>query len=263
MNWDRHRTWSWRKPESYAFAHDLRLVPVTLAEAASAAACFPLVFVPGPSGLRLHILLRHAAQGVSPFTGRQGQWQAAWLPPRLEAWPFDLVAAGGGHALALNATSDLVFEGPGATRIFAEGDAPTLSPETARMAAILKVHAETLPATLGAAVALRDSGLLTELDGDASILTVDPVAAADMAEADVILLHRAGALVLLHAGLVSLAHLPWMARAEKRLADAPISQVHPPPARKRAPAGSGFLAALAAEASADEARVQFSGLVQS
>jgi hypothetical protein len=77
VNWDRHRTWSWRKPESYAFARDLRLVPVTLAEAASAAAFFPLVFVPGPPGLRLHILLRLAAQGVSPFIGRQGQWQAA------------------------------------------------------------------------------------------------------------------------------------------------------------------------------------------
>lgn len=242
----------------------MRAVPVSLTEAVAAAACFPLVFRTTTNGPVLQALLRRAAQGRSVFIGQDGQWQASWLPPRLAAWPFDLVeTSAGGHALTLNETSDCVYDGPGGTPIFASGDGATLSPETTRMAAILKAQAEDLPATTRAAAALHDSGLLTELDGDTSLSVIDPHLAAGLNEADVILLHRAGALTLLHAGLVSLAHLPWMAKAEKRLADAPISQVHPPPTRKRDAAGSDFLAALAAEASTDEARVQFSGLVQS
>ena len=265
VSWDRHQEWSWQSPKGFARARDLRSVPITLNEAVTAAACFVLVFVPGPVGPMPHALLRRGAQGHSPFVGREGQWQASWLPPRLSAWPFDLVASpGGGHAFAVHEDCDLVVQGPAGHPIFAQSDGgPALAPETARRAAILKTQAEALPATAHATAALADLGLLTEFDPDRSLLVIDPQAAADLAEADVLLLHRAGALTLLHAGLVSLAHLPWMAKAEKRLADAPISQVHPPPARKRVAAGSGFLAALAAEASADEARVQCSGLVQS
>jgi hypothetical protein len=250
--------------QDYNFARDLRSVPVTLAEAASAASCFPLVFVLSQSRVMPHALLRRGVQGLSPFIGQDGQWQATWLPPRIAAWPFDLLEEGGGHALALHATSDLVFEGPGgATGIFAEGGAFALSAETARIAAVLKVHAEALPATSRATTALQECGILTGLDADASIFTVDPVAAADLGEADVLSLHRAGALALLHAGLVSLAHLPWMEKAEKRLVAALVPKLHLLPDRKRVVAGSSFLKALAAENPADEALIQFSGSFQS
>ena len=259
VSWDRHRRWTWRKPESYAFACDLRTVPVALTEAVSAASCFPLVFVPGEQGPALHALLRRGAQGHSPFMGQDGQWQAAWLPPRLAAWPFDLVEADGGHALALHETPDLVVESPGGTPIFAAGDTASLSPETARMAALLKAQAEALPATIRAAMALRDLGLLTPLDGDASIVTVDRIAAAGLTEDAVLALHRAGALALLHAGLVSLSHLPWMAKAEKHLAATSFAKPPPLPARERAGAGSSFLIALAADVSADKTPLPFPG----
>lgn len=262
MNWDRHRTWTWRKPQGYLFAQELRSIPVTVAEAAAAAACFPLVFVAGPMGPTLHILLRCAAQGVSAFIGQQGQWQAAWLPPRLQVWPFDLLAVGERHAFCVDETSALVIKGPGGVGLFAQEGTQTLSQQTAQMAAILKEHAEALPATHLAATALRARGLLCASDADASILTIDPIAAANITEADVIYLHRAGALALFHAGLVSLAHWQWMLKAEKRLATDPMTQVNPPPVRKRVAAGAGFLAALATQANADEASIWFSGLSQ-
>jgi hypothetical protein len=209
-----------------------------------------------------HALLRRGAQGVSPFIGRQGLWQAAWLPPRLAAWPFDLVEVSGGQALALHETSDLLNDGPCGTPIFEDADVAALSPETAQMAALLKTHAEALLATIIAATALLDYGLLTPLDGQDHFLTIDPIATADLNEANLLALHRAGALGLLHAGLVALAHLPWMAKAEKRLAVVPGSRPHPLPARKRSVAGSSFLTALAADTSADEALFYFSGLSQ-
>ena len=57
-------------------------------------------------GVMPHALLRRGAQGHSAFVGREGQWQASWLPPRLSAWPFDLLASpGGGHAFAVHEDS--------------------------------------------------------------------------------------------------------------------------------------------------------------
>lgn len=127
------------------------------------------------------------------------------------------------------------------------------------MAALLKAQAEALPATIRAAMALRDLGLLTPLDGEDHLLTVDPVAAAGLPEKTVLALHRAGALALLHAGLVSLAHLPWMAKAESHPAARSSSKSPSQPVRKRAASGSDFLTALAAETSADVAPLPFPG----
>ena len=264
VSWDRHRTWSWSKPQGYAHAHSLRSVPITLAEAASAAPCFPLVFVPVPSGPTPHALLRRGAQSRSPFIGQDGQWQASWLPPRLAAWPFDLVAApSGGHALALHEESDLVKPEPGGHPIFAQsGDAHVLALETARLAAILKAQAENLPATAQAIAALADLGLLTELDADPSLSIIDPQAAADLNEVGVVTLHRAGALTLLHAGLISLAHLAWMAKAERHLTTAPPPRPSPSADRQHMVPGSRFLAALAADTSANEALIQLPELTR-
>ena len=262
VSWDRHQAWSWQSPKGFAHARCLRSVPITLNEAASVASCFVLVFVPGPTGPMPHALLRRGAQGHSPFIGRQDQWQASWLPPRLAAWPFALVAApGGGHAFALHEDSDLVVQGLGGHRIFAQsGDAHVLAPETARMAAILRVQAENLPATAQATAALAELGLLTELDADRSPLIIDPQAAANLGEAGVLALHRSGALLLLHAGLVSLAHLAWMDKAERHLTTAPAPRPSPSSDRQHMVPGSCFIAALTADASADEALFQFPGL---
>ncbi len=264
VSWDRHRTWSWSKPQGYDHAHDLRSVPVTLAEVASAASCFPLVFVRGPSDLMPHALLRLGAKGRSPFIGREGQWQASWLPPRLATWPFDLVTTQGeGHALALHEESGLVEPVPGGHPIFAPGnDAPVLAPETARLAAILKAQAEALPATAQASAALADLGLLIPLDADPSLWVINPRAAADLNEAGILALHRAGALTLLHAGLVSQAHLGWMAKAERHLTTAPPPRPSPASDRQRMAPGSRFLAALAADACADEALIQLPELTR-
>jgi hypothetical protein len=214
-----------------------------------------------------HALLRRGAQGHSPFIGligREGQWQASWLPPRLATWPFGLVATqGGGHALALYEDSDLVEPEPGEHPIFAQsGDAHVLAPETARMAAILKAQAEALPATAQATAALAELGLLTRLDADPSLWVINPRAAADLNEAGILALHRSGALMLLHAGLVSLAHLDWMAKAERHLTTVPVPRPSPSADRQHKADGSRFLAALAADACADEALIQLPELTR-
>jgi hypothetical protein len=116
--------------------------------------------------------------------------------------------------------------------------------------------------TAHATAALADLGLLTEFDPDRSLLVTDPQAAADLDEAGVVALHRSGALALLHAGLVSHAHLAWMEKAERLLTAAPPPRPSPASDRQRIVPGSRFLAALAADQSADEALIQFSGLTR-
>ena len=119
-----------------------------------------------------------------------------------------------------------------------------------------------LPATARASAALADLGLLTEIDPDRSLLVIDPQAAADLDEAGVLALHRSGALALLHAGLVSHAHLAWMEKAERLLTTAPPPRPSPASDRQRLDPGSRFLAALAADLSADETLIQLSGLTR-
>ena len=261
VTWERHRAWSWQSPNGFAHARGLRSVPITLTEAVPAASCFVVVFAPGPLGPMPHALLRLGARGSSVIVGREGQWQASWLPPRLSAWPFDLVAsAGGGYALAVHEDSAFVVRGGAGHAIFAQGDAaPALAPQTAQMAAILKAQAEALPATARATAALADLGLLMAIDEGGSLLVIDPQAAAGLNEAGVMALHRSGALALLHAGLVSRAHLAWMEKAEHLLTTLPLAQPNPSLDRQRVTGGSSFLAALAADRSADEAMFSFSG----
>ena len=139
---------------------------------------------------------------------------------------------------------------------------PATAPETARMAAILRAQAENLPATAQATAALADLGLLTELDADPSLSIIDPQAAANLDEAGVLALHRSGALTLLHAGIVSLAHLAWMAKAERHLTTVPPPRPSPSADRQRKADGSRFLAALAADASADDALIQLPELTR-
>ncbi len=265
LSWDRHKSWSWRRPADYGFAKQWQSVPVTVQEAVSAASCFPIVFSRDRNGILPQALLRRGPEGQSAFIGPEGQWRAAWLPPRLAAWPFDLIEdVAGGQALALHEDSNLASPEPGQYRIYtqAEGAPDTLAPEAARLAALLKDHAEARPATAHSAKALHDMGLLAAFEGKPSIMIVERQAAAALDEAAVVLLHRAGALGLLHAGLVSLAHLDWMERAERFLSSGPRPQPRLVFNRKNPPAGTGFLAALATDVSADEALIQFPGLTK-
>ena len=234
----------WRKPDGLGFAQGLRCVPVTLTEATVAAASLPLVFQAGAGGMMPQVLLRLGLGGHSPFIGQQGQWHAAWLPTRLQAYPFDLVEVpSGGHALALHWQADVTADSSGAQWVFAQGqgDAPALSPPAAQMAALLQAHALALPATAKASAAVQALGLLRPLQGDRSLYVIDAEAIAALSEAAVVSLHRAGALGLVHAALVSHAHLAWMAKAERHLAAAPHAKV---PMPQGAQSGAAFLSAL-------------------
>lgn len=258
LSWGSHRTWSWRKPTHYGFARALRSVPISLHEAADAASCFPVVVVSDADELSLHALLRGGEAGHSPFIGPQGQWQAAWMPHRVAAWPFDLRRAGDGRmALAIHADDDHILTGPGALQIFANGVDRTLSVEAERAVAPLHVQADALPATVHAARALEDAGLLKPLEDDPTVRIIDAASLSAVSEDAVVSLHRANALGLAYAAFVSAYHLPWMRRAEAALSRAAMRPAVP--GQYRSGAALSFLDAVAAARASEQAVTLSSG----
>lgn len=236
---ERHGRKFWRHPWRLGFARSRRSVPLILAEIAPAAVCFPVVFVDGPDGPLPHALLRTSLTGQTPFVGPDGRWHAAWLPPALAMHPFALVPDDGGAlALAVDETTGLIDDDPRGTAFFtAEG---AMSPALEAVAAELRTRASAGAATLHAGRALRECGVLVPLAEAAGFLRVDPARAEGLGEDGILDLHRAGALGLLHAALISAAHFDWLKRAE---ALAPLHRATPE-AQPAAPRARDFLDAL-------------------
>lgn len=208
----RHGGKYWQYPTGYGFARGRRSVPLILADAMPAAACFPIVFSSDPDGPLPCALLRVAAEGQTPFVGPDGRWHAAWLPPFLAAHPFGvLLDESGNPTLAVDEATGLVGDDPRGTPFFTTDG--TLSQPLAAVMATLQARAAAGPATLRAGRALRDCGLLLRDDG-AGFERVDASRAEALEEAQILVLHRAGALGLLHAAQVSALHFDWLQRAE-------------------------------------------------
>ena len=189
-------------------------------------------------------LLRRGATGSSAFIGPDGEWRAAWLPPRIAAWPFGVMRTPAGEfALAVDEQSGLVTDGGDGIAFFeaVPGEKPKLGLETQRMARMLRAHVSGMATTLEATAALDGEGLFVPLEADDSLLILDLEAAEDIDEDALIRIYRAGALGLLHAAHVSYTHLSWMARAERHLGVGDSGLSAP---TKPLPEPSGFLSAL-------------------
>ena len=251
LSWARHHRWSWQPPRDFSFVRALRTVSITLSETHAAAACFPLIFAAGSCGTVPQVLLRRSASGQSVFIGPEGQWQAAWLPPRLAAWPFDLICLPDGAAIiGLNEDSGAVSGASHGLAIFApdagqseksQTALPSLTEAATKAVAPLHRQARELSKTLVATHALEQHGLLAPLDDDPDLQIIDAKAASTVSEAQIVELNRSGALGLFYAGLVSLSHLPWMSRAERHLA-APATCL--PRSRMDAKGSGDFLTSL-------------------
>lgn len=232
-----HGSAYWHPPARYGFARVHQSLPLILAEILPAAACFPILFTADPDGPMPRALLRISPDGQSPFIGPDGRWRAAWLPPVLTTHPFGLITTEAEQpVLGVDETAGLISDDPRGQPLFTPDG--TLSPALTGVTEKLRARAMAGPATRQASQALRESGVLTPCPDIEGLSRVDPARAAALHEAQILALHKVGALVLCHAALVSACHLDWLRRAEALI---PLTRTT---AQSTAPQAHDFLAAL-------------------
>lgn len=252
LTFQRHARWSWTKPSGYAFARAWRIAPLTASECLLAATCFPIVF--SSSGLP-YALLRLAEEGVSPFVGSSGQWQAPLLPEILKCFPFGLADwEKVDPKLAVFEESALVQPVCGTMPIFIDGELPVFAQEFSVIAATLQRRARSLVDTHIAGGALRDLELMKPFASLGGFSIVDQEALANLSEIKVQKLWSSKALGLLYAGAVSLTNVSWMERAEGLMSQLSVQQRQQGTVKPAS--GSGFLSALSSAHHAEEQKMR-------
>ena len=223
LSTDRHRGRFWRRFTSYDFARHRRSVPLVLAEAEPVAAAMPVVFAPGEDGLEPVALLRIIPGGPSPFVSPQGLWLATYVPSVLRVHPFSARAAGDGRMnLMIDEDSGLITGDPSDEAFFdAEGG---LAKPTAELVEFFRQREASALRGRAAVARLAALDLLTpfapsnlaappgSFDG---LLAIDRARFDALEDAAWLELRRLGAIALAHAHLVSMAQVPWLARAEQ------------------------------------------------
>jgi len=84
---ERHRDWSVKMGESYAFAADVNSVPVTAVEFADAAAHYPLVFAGNETSVFPAIILGLGEHENLHVTA-DGAWTGRYIPAFVRRYPF-------------------------------------------------------------------------------------------------------------------------------------------------------------------------------
>lgn len=225
LSQERHRARFWRRFTSYEFARGWRQVPLVLAEVEAVAAAMPVVFARdaegGPHGLEPVALLRLVPGGPSAFVSPAGLWLATYVPSRVRVHPFSAASAGDGRLmLMIDEASGLVTDRPDDEPFFAEDGG--LAPATAELVDFFRQREASALRARQAAARLRELGLMVPFapaveapagawDG---LWRIDRDRYDALEDARWLELRRLGAVELAQAHFVSLAQVPWLARAE-------------------------------------------------
>lgn len=251
----RHGTRFWRRFASYDFVRRQRLVPLVLAEIAQAACALPIVFARTDDGLGPVALLRmnpdDKAANETPLVSADGLWRGGYVPSALRVYPFTAAeAADGRMVLLIDEASGLVTDHPGDERFFTPQGRldPSLDAvvDFFRRRTASALETRTACAALDALHLFRPFAPLPDMTAAQceGLYMLDSARVAALSETNILTLHRARALLLMHAHFVAHGHCRWLQSAERLANDTPLGF-----GPKRHDAGgdtlSGFLDALA------------------
>jgi hypothetical protein len=108
VNAQRHREWSVKTGESYAFAANVNSVPVTAIEFAQAAAEYPIVFAGNETSVFPAVILG-VRENENLYVGADGSWKGRYVPAFVRRYPFVFSQDAEGKTFTLNI--DETFEG--------------------------------------------------------------------------------------------------------------------------------------------------------
>lgn len=198
-----------------SFAASAHLVPALAEELPAACREIPSAFVNTGEQIALVFIVGTGA-GRSAFVTRAGRWDATHVPACLRRYPFILGEAGERSLVCIDGGYTSPADGSG-ERLFDETGANT--PYLDRVIDFANRYARGAKVSDEFGVRLRALGLLKpvtieirpEGGGDAvlhGLMTVDEAKLAQLPDAEIVALHRAGHLAAIHCHLVSLGALP-------------------------------------------------------
>lgn len=211
LNGVHHADWRLKDGDA-SFAAETAFSPIVVAELASAARSYPVVFSAGDVAQPIAVL---GLEQRNLFV-TDGQWdEQAYVPAYVRRYPFGFIATvnPSGFALAIDAASDRIAkDGEEGAALFEDGKPTELTQNAMAFCNSFQAEAD---ATLAFAAALREQDLLIDRRADATLpdgrkLGVDGFQVIDTERFakldDVVVLdwHRKGWLALVHYHLASL-----------------------------------------------------------
>ncbi len=127
VNKERHATKKIKEVSGFGFASKFHIAYVTMQEFARAASIFPIVFLEDKDKDEFRpVVLLGLNAGENLFVGKDGKWQASYVPAIIRRYPFALTSAGndGQYVVCIDEESPLVSDTEGAP-LFNEKGEPT------------------------------------------------------------------------------------------------------------------------------------------
>jgi hypothetical protein len=127
VNKERHAGKKIKEVTGFGFASGFHIAYVTLQEFARAASIFPIVFLEDKDKDEFRpVVLLGLNSGENLFVGKDGKWQASYVPAIIRRYPFALAPAGneGQYVVCIDEESSLVSDTEGAP-LFNEQGEPT------------------------------------------------------------------------------------------------------------------------------------------
>jgi hypothetical protein len=197
----------WRAPVDFGFARALGTVPVALDEIAPCAACLPLVL---DRNAMPWAVLRLGAGDTALITA-DGRWRGSYVPALLQVYPFAPAPAGG-----VLVDAEIITTDPSNTVPFYDPTGAVAAETAWRLCDVSKLAAAE-GRTRDAALAILHADLLGPPPDPrlSPYHGVNAQALATVGRVTLGKLHRSGALALIHAVILSHAHLPVLDTAEQ------------------------------------------------
>lgn len=199
------------QPANYRFAAATNAIPLSLAEFATAAQHYPIVFTAGDHPMPVALVGYRTAQNV--FVDEAGEWaRNAYVPAYARTYPFILIEPDGGSDLMLLGveTDAACLSKTDGAALFQDGK-PTAGLNDAL--AFCKAYRDDIAATRRFADALKTAGVLEERSATVSS------AAGGLARLD-------GFLQLSPEGLAALDDAIWLAWRRQGWIDAIYAHIH-------------------------------------
>lgn len=220
---EHHGLRRWRRYDNYAFAREIHIIDIALAETAKVASAMPIVFVGPPEALEPRTLMG-LEPGNNSFVGSDSQWHGAYVPAFLRGHPFKFLSTGQEFVLCIDEAS--IADEAGETFF---DDAGALSPAVQHVVSFLQQLEVSRQAAKLAAAALTRLGLVRPVLPEsvpglaphhaAALLGVDAQALSALSDQDFASLRATGAIELAYHQMLSLEQWPALLAHTKRKRD--------------------------------------------